>query len=57
MMARRPTPESLQIEPFPFEFTGKVNKVVFDTSPHLTDEDRQAINPEQDAALRVRMGA
>ncbi len=28
----------------PFAFTGRINKVVFDINPHLTEEDRQAIH-------------
>ncbi len=42
----------------PFEFTGKINEVVFDINPHLTEEDRQAIHEhEQHAALAHGIGA
>ena len=42
----------------PFEFTGKITRVVFDINPHLTEADRQAIHEhEQHAALAHGMGA
>ena len=41
----------------PFGFTGKINKVVFDIIPHLTVEDRQAIQHEQHVALADGNGA
>ena len=42
----------------PFEFIGRIHKVVFDVNPHLTAEDRQAIHEhEQHAALAHGIGA
>lgn len=60
MMSRSTTPERLPTRSnvSAFEFTGKINKVVFDINPHLTEEDRQAIHEhEQHAALADGIGA
>jgi len=51
MMSRSPTPERVQLEPVPFEFTGRINKVVFDINPRLNEADLQAIQHEPHAAL------
>ena len=57
MMSRSPTPERFPVEPSPFEFTGTINKAVFDIDPRLTEVDLQAIWHEQHAALADGIGA
>jgi hypothetical protein len=38
----------------PFAFTGTVKKVVFDTNPHLTEEDDQDLRARPPSARRAR---
>ena len=57
MMSRSPTPERFPFEPFPFEFTGTINKAVFNINPHLTEDGLQAIQHEQHAPLADGIGA
>ena len=57
MMSRSPTPDRLLVELVPVRVHREDLKAVFDINPQLTEEDRQAIQHEQHAALADGIGA